>query len=301
MNGPLVLINANAGGGRGTKLARQIGSQLAAHGARLVVTDSANAAVQALAQLPRGQRVVVAGGDGSVQALLPHLLEGEHELGLVPIGGGNDLARALGLLGRTLDATLDHALKAPASPIDLGALHLQGQSEPRLFASSLAAGFDAAIAARARLGPPWLGGLPRYLWATLGELITLRTMTMTVDADDQRVHDGIGLFTSCLNTPTYGSGMPATPKALLDDGRLDVLMAGRFGRLGALAMLPRLLTGTHVNHPRVQVLTAQQLRVCASEPIALAADGEPLTEVREFSVTVLPGTLRVVRAGGRVS
>ena len=38
------------------------------------------------------------------------------------------------------------------------------------FASSLAAGFDAAVGLRALRGPAWLSGQPRYLWATLREI-----------------------------------------------------------------------------------------------------------------------------------
>jgi diacylglycerol kinase (ATP) len=75
-----------------------------------------------------------------------------------------------------------------------------------------------------------------------------------------------------------------------------LLCAGRFGRAGALAMLPRLLLGRHLGHPRVQTRRFRQLHLRAARPLPLAADGEPMAAVSELRVVVLHGALRVVRA-----
>lgn len=104
------------------------------------------------------------------------------------------------------------------------------------------------------------------------------------------------LFASSLNTPSYGSGMPAAPGARIDDGALDLLRVGAFGRLGALAMMPLLLTGQHLRHPRVAVGRFQSLRITSTAPVPLALDGEPLPAAAELTVRVRPGMLRVVRS-----
>ena len=93
--------------------------------------------------------------------------------------------------------------------------------------------------------------MPRYLWATLNELIHLRDWSLEVRSDGQLVHQGAALFASSLNTPTFGSGIPAVPHARMDDGQLNVLWSGPFSRPGALTMLPRLLMGWHLSHPRI--------------------------------------------------
>ena len=229
---------------------------------------------------PEGSRVVLVGGDGTVHRLLPELLARSLVLGLVPVGSGNDLAGALGLRGLAWDDALARALHGSASCCDLGELSSAGGALP--FASSLAAGFDAAIARRASEGPQWLRGLPRYLWATLGELAALRRRRLRVFVDGALAHDGEALFASCLNTPSYGAGM--------------LLVGGGFGRAGALPMLPQLLAGRHLGHPEVRTARFAQLRVECDVDLPLAADGEPLAATREFSVRVLPGVLRVVRA-----
>lgn len=292
----VVLLNRAARGGRAAALAGPLAAALAdrAPAARLVLPGSAAEAAATVAALPRGSRVVVAGGDGSVHALLGPVMACGHELALLPAGSGDDGARALGLRGLPWRAALDLALTADAHPVDTGWVETQHGGRP--FFSSLCAGFDAAVGERALAAPAWLGGLPRYLWATLQELAALRLQRLRVQADGVPVHEGAALFASVLNTRTYGGGMPAAPSAQLDDGRLDLLLAGRFGRAGALAMLPLLLAGRHLAHARVRTLAFGSLQLQADTPLPLAADGEPMPPACHVQVRCVGASLRVVRA-----
>jgi diacylglycerol kinase (ATP) len=250
--------------------------------------------VATLQCLPARTRVVLIGGDGTLHHVLPVLLTHRHSLGLVPLGSGNDTARALGLRGMPWEQALAHALSGPAVRMDIGELVTARRRVP--FVSSLAVGFDAAVGQRAVNGPSWLRGLPRYLWPTLLELVSLRTWDMRVTVDGALRHEGNALFASTLNTPSYGSGMPAVPHARLADGRLDLLVAGRFGRFSTLLMLPRLLFGAHLKGARVKTWRFDTLRIASASDVPLAADGEPLPASRDFEVRVRASALSVVRA-----
>ncbi|MFO1326643.1 MAG: diacylglycerol kinase family protein [Rubrivivax sp.] len=290
----LVLLNPHARGGRAAALEPALRQALAelAPDAELQAPASVDAARQAIAAWPRGRRVVVVGGDGTLHQLLAPLHERGCELGLVPAGSGDDSARAFGLRGLRWRDALAHALQAPARPVDLG--EVQTPHETRLFVSSLACGFDAAVALRALAGPPALAGLLRYLWATLAELRVLRLHRLQVQVDGRPVHDGLALFASTLNTPSYGGGMPVAPSARLADGRLDLLVAGRFGRAGALLMLPRLLAGAHLGHPRVALHGGQTITLAGDAELPLAADGEPMRAAAHLALRVRPQALQVV-------
>lgn len=290
----LCLLNPNAANGRCAALAAPLREALPQ--VPLVLPDNVASARQRLLALPEGSRVIVAGGDGTVHQLLPALVARRLQLALLPGGTGNDLARALGLAGMGWREALAHAQRAPASAMDLGEITTpQLGGGPQLFMSSLTAGFDAAIAIRALSAPAWLRGQPRYLWATLTEIRHLRVYTMRVEADGQLLQDGPLLFASSLNTPSYGSGMPAAPGARVDDGELQLLRVGAFGRLGALGMMPLLLTGQHLRHGKVALGGFKSLRMTARTDVPLAVDGEPLPSARDISVRVLPGALSVVR------
>lgn len=297
----LMLLNPKAGGGRARKLLREIEASLALAHPRpmFFMTDDVRGARKLVDAMPAGSRVIIAGGDGSVQQLLPSLVAGGHTMALVPIGSGNDTARALGVAGKNWRKALDIALHAPASTIDIGELsftEVGGRSERRaLFISSLAAGFDASVTARAAGVPGWLTGLPRYLLATFAELAMLRHYPVTLRADGVMRHEGAVLLASSLNTPTYGAGMPIAPQASDNDGQLDLMLADRMGLLRVLRLLPAMLGGRHIGQRGVSHLRFADLEASADEPLPVAADGEYLGEVSTLRVVVRPGLLSVVR------
>jgi diacylglycerol kinase family enzyme len=108
------------------------------------------------------------------------------------------------------------------------------------------------------------------------------------------LHSGTTLFASTFNTPTYGSGMPAVPHAQINDGELDLLVAGKFNVAQTLVMLPRLLMAKHLNHPRVMTRRFKRLVIHSSQALPLAADGEYVGEATHVSIRVAPGALRVI-------
>lgn len=290
-----ILINPNAGGGKAGRLVPAL-QQWAAARARPAVLHVGQTVPDALAWLstvPHGATVALVGGDGTVNQMLPGYLQNNLCLALVPQGSGNDVARALGVFGMPWQDALQLAETARPQPMDVGWLHTPTLQRP--FLSSLTVGFDSAVGFKALHGPRWLHGLPRYVLATLRELAALQTWDMQITLDGQRVHQGTALFASTLNTPTYGSGMPAVPHAQTHDGALDVLVAGRFNALQTLAMLPRLIAGRHLSHPRVRTQSFKAMAITCPQPLPLATDGEYLGESTTLSAQVQPAALRVLR------
>ena len=276
--------------------------QLHAPGVQLAAPNALSESLALLQQLPAGSRLVAVGGDGTLNRWLPAVLARQLSLAVVPMGSGNDCARAFGLYGQRWEAALQHALHGPTEPVDTGLASwtdLQGQTHATPFLSSLTAGFDSSVGLRALHGPRWLSGLPRYLWATLKELTYLRTWHLTVSTEGQPKFSGHALFASSLNTPTFASGMPAVPHGRVDDGQLDVLLAGPMGRLGVLNLLPRLLVGKHLGDPRVQCWPYKTLHLACPEGVPLAADGEYLGLATQLHVQCQVGHLQVVRLSGK--
>lgn len=299
----VLLLNANANGGRAARLRRPIQNWLAAHHRRamLFVSHEPRLARQLVDALPAGSRVIVIGGDGSVSQLLPSLCTGRHQLGLVPVGTGNDTAAALGLGRAGWRGALAHALQGHASAIDLGEVrwtNARGFEQQALFISSLCTGFDAAVARHASELPRWLAGQPRYLIATLLELMALRAFDLRTVIDGRAIHAGPVLLASSLNTRTYGGGMPIAPKACIDDGQLDLMLADSMGLASVLRLLPRMLAGRHLGQPGVLHLRFREMNLRSDAPVPVAADGEVLGDALAVSVRVRPGALAVVRAAG---
>ena len=294
MTAALVLLNPFAGGGRALRLEPEIRTRLRTDhpGVRLVVTESIDSAHALIGDTEPGSRIVLVGGDGTVNRMLPALVGTERELGIVPLGSGNDVARALGVYAMTWQQALAHALTAPSSRMDAGVVEFDQRSVP--FLACCTSGFDSAVALRALNGPRWLRGMPRYLFATLRELAAFRLWNLTVHCEGKPLRAGLALFASALNTPTFGSGIPAVPQASITDGQINLLVAGRFTRLSTLAMLPRLLMGKHMPDPRIHTNPFTEIDIHATPDVPLAVDGEYIGEAAALTVRVRPAAMRVV-------
>lgn len=302
----VLLLNPNAAGGRAARLKRPIEDSLSSLPERpmLFVSHEAALARRIIDALPSGSRVIIIGGDGSVSQMLPSLVAGGHVLGVVPMGSGNDTAHALGIGKLGWRAALAHALQVTPSPVDLGEVRWQntrGFEQRALFISSLCAGFDAAVTQHALGLPRWLRGKPRYLGATLLELLALRQFNVRTVIDGCAVHAGPVLLASTLNTRSYGAGMPIAPTATIDDGQLDLLLADGMGWARVLNLLPRMLAGRHLGRPGVLHQRYATLGLKADLPVPVAADGEFLGEAIEIDVRVRPGALLAVRAASPAS
>ena len=294
MSSILVLLNPHAGGGRALRLEPDIRARIRTDhpGVRFVVTESIQAAHALICDTKPDTRVVLVGGDGTVNRMLPALLGTERELAIVPLGSGNDIARALGLYKLSWQAALAHAITAPVSRMDVGQVEFDDRRVP--FLACCTSGFDSAVALRAQNGPRWLRGLPRYLLATLRELAAFRLWNLTVHSDGKPARAGVALFASALNTPTFGSGIPVLPQAAITDGLLNLIVAGRFTRISTLIMLPKLLIGRHLPDPRIHTSTFTEMQIDAQPAVPLAVDGEYIGEATTLTVRVLPAALPVV-------
>jgi len=89
--------------------------------------------------------------------------------------------------------------------------------------------------------------------------------------------------------------MLAVPHALINDGRLNLLVGGRFNRLQTLLMLPRLLVGKHLGHPRILCHAFSNATIGHANLVPVAADGETLGFAAHIQVTCLPNALQVVK------
>ncbi len=304
MTKTIVLLNPHAAGGKAAAVAEPMRMWLKKNSPQIALEmpDSVVNARLLVDALPQASRVVVVGGDGTLNQMLPSLLKGHHIAALVPFGSGNDTARALGLYGLSWEKAMAHGLNGVATNVDIGLAEFEvdESGHPKVcsvpFISSLTTGFDSSVGLRAINGPKWLRGLPRYLLATVRELVNFRTWRMDVSVDGEHVHSGRALFASTLNTRTFGAGMPAVPHARIDDGRLNLLLAGDVSLLQTLLLLPRLLVGRHLSHPKVRTQPFQTMQIEAATPAPIAADGEYLGPSRRITVSVQVGQLAVVAA-----
>ena len=194
------------------------------------------------------------------------------EMGIVPVGSGNDLARSLGLpieLASAWRTAIGYATRR----IDVARAR-NGSGAERWFASAGGIGFDAQVAAAMADRSGWQAGREGYLLATLAELRRFHNRRVRLKIDGVTATADV-LFVAIANGEFYGGGMRIAPGASVDDGRLDVCVVGDISRLTVLRQLPNLYRGTHVNHPAVSMRSGTIIEVDGDADTRIHLDGEP--------------------------
>jgi YegS/Rv2252/BmrU family lipid kinase len=289
-----LIVNPTAGRGRALPHLDAIVRTLEAAGATVAVhtTSDPEAARALVATLPEEATAVAVGGDGTVHAVMRACLAHDRRLGVLPFGSGDDFAHALGL-GRTRpDEAVRALLDGRERRIDVGTVN----GEP--FVNAFGTGFDADVARRILAAPPSFRGVARYLYGVFSALRDFRLADVALDmtgADGARQRfEGPALLVAVQNGPRTGGSFRFAPGARPDDGVLDVVVAGAFGRAGTLAILPRVMRGRHLDHPEVHRFAATSVDVQWSTPVAGHAEGELQPVERAYRVRLRPGALRVV-------
>ena len=258
--------------------------------------------------------VLAAGGDGTVRAVAEHLAESgaRAELGIIPLGTGNLLARNLGVPLKDLTAAFERALTGEAIPLDIGwaRLAVDGETDGKRYAFAVMAGFgiDAHMITETdddlkdRAG--WLAyveSLGRALSAS--EVIDIRLSGQNLEPSDEPAHTLL-----IGNCGSLQGGMTLLPDADPGDGELDLLVLSADSIPGwADTMrnlvwdngLRRLLSPSSsdedqakssdsATHRRITELTVE-----LDEPRVFEVDGDALGETNRVEISVQPGAVRV--------
>jgi YegS/Rv2252/BmrU family lipid kinase len=244
-------------------------------------TDGPTSGDLAKAALAEGLRIVlVAGGDGTVAPAAIALLETGATLGILPFGTYMNIAHGLGIPLKPIDAARVIAeRKVKRSDV--------GEVGDKVFFETCGIGLDADMFGAARLAERgrWGPAFRRIArWATANP----HRVEITVDGKTER-HRALQIL--IVNSPYYGWAMPIVPDADMTDGKLDVAIFPRKGRLELLGWIARIWhTGRPGKPPRL--LRGKVIEIASSEPIPVHADGQIAGRL-PVTVRCCEGALRV--------
>lgn len=288
-----LIVNPRAGGGRGAAVLAGLRALLTARQRPTVVhvcASGAEATPAARAAVAAGAELVVAiGGDGHASAVAEGLLGSSAPLAVVPAGSANDYARVLGV--RELGLAAIAALLDEPTIRRVDVMRASSAAGVRHVLTVGGTGFDAVVAERA-MAIRRLRGAPRYVAAMLAELPHFAGADFTLELDGERI-DMPAMLIAVANGSTYGGGMRVAPSASVQSGWLEVCVVGRMSRLDFVRAFPSVYSGRHVDHPKVRMLRAREVRISAAEPRTVIGDGE-LVGVLPVEFRVLPRALAVV-------
>lgn len=289
------LICCNPAGGQGTapRAASRAQARLGAAGWQVERFDTrapGHARERARASRDEGWDAwCVAGGDGTLREVVDGLLDGRDRsavpLVVLPAGTGNALAADLGLA--RADDALDRLLAGRQRMIDV--LRVTTGPDAVQHACDLV-GVGLAASAAIRAERLRLLGAPRYLLGSLLAALQDRPIRLELRVGDGAPDVLEALLVMASNTRHTGTGLEVAPRALLDDGLLDLVVARGAGRLARLAALWSLLRRREDRAGLLERRQASRVRIAAGAPIPINLDGD-LVRAAALEIEVLPGAL----------
>lgn len=210
--------------------------------------------------------VIVGGGDGTLNAAAPGVMQTGLPLGILPLGTANDFARTLGI-----PATLEQAVQIITDG-QLRAVDL-GEVNQHLFLNVSSIGFSAELARNLTAESKKRWGVGGYALAALRLLRQSRPFSATLIHEEQRMPIRT-VQVSVGNGRFYGGGMKVEARAAPDDGLLDVYSLEVRHSWQLIALLPFLRRGTQGRWRNVRTFSTTALTIETRRPHYINADGE---------------------------
>ena len=232
--------------------------------------DRAEAAERILLHRGRVDAVVVAGGDGTLNAAAPGLMAAELPFGIVPLGTANDLARTLAIPSDPV-AAAEVILQGRRRALDLGDVN------GRPFFNVASIGLSAQLARTLTRNEKQRWG--RLGYATAGARVLARARPFHARITHGGAVDEVHTLQIAVgNGRHYGGGNVVAADAAVDDGRLDLYSLEFASTLKLALMLRAFRRGVHGAWPEVRTLRGAAFTVTTRRPRSVNADGELITK-----------------------
>ena len=275
-----VLFNPNAGNGTGAAEAEKLRDIL--KGDELTFTDitSLNGYAEFLAGLSDDERLVLAGGDGTLNRFINDTdgLDVGRDVYYFAAGSGNDFAHDLGKAKDDAPFVITEYLK------DLPTVTVKGKAYK--FLNGVGYGIDGYCCEVGDKQRETSDKPVNYTAIAIkGLLFHFKPCNAKITVDGvEHTYNKVWLAPT-MNGRFYGGGMMPTPDQdrLGKDKTVSCMVFYGSGKLKTLAVFPSIFKGEHVKHKEmIEILTGHDIKVEFDRPTALQIDGETILGVTEY-------------------
>lgn len=293
MDATLPMIYNPIAGGGSERNVRRAASMLAELGCRAVLlpTSGSGSAIGLARRVAASgaPRLIVAGGDGTINEVINGMAGSQTELAIIPAGTANVLALELGIPFKLQEAC-GLACRGGSVAVDLG------RAGNRYFALMAGIGFDALVIKN--IVPVLKRSIRRAAYPVTG-LVTLLQQDLLPLQVESPGHASEGYFVIVANSRYYGGKFGPTPEASMTDGMLDVCVLKGKSIQEMLNFWVAALRRNRVDGGLADYFRARRVEICcpSGEPVPVQTDGEVIGQL-PVSITVAPGALRVCAGKG---
>jgi len=230
--------------------------------------------------------VIAAGGDGTLHAVARGLIGTTSTLAIIPMGTMNNIARSL-KIPETVEEACAILAHGKTTRIDVGKIN------GHIFLEVAGIGLEAALfPAAEEIKSSGFRSTLHGIFEGLSTLFAFQPTRFTISFDGGRSRAYKAVQVSICNSPYYGARLQFAPKAVMNDGLLDVLVYRNFSKFEYLRHAITISQGMRPFEPKVTRRKIKSLHIGAAEPVEIHADGVPLGHT-PATVTIDTGALRV--------
>jgi YegS/Rv2252/BmrU family lipid kinase len=243
-------------------------------------------------------RIVAVGGDGTINEVVNGMVRicmqdkdvpGNYPaLGLIPAGLGNDTASGLGI-PRGLNDAYTVLIQGSTRHIDIGEVN------GRFFINGVGVGYDGAVISemdeirrKGKILSRWI-----YFKCLMHQLQQFTPPLLCLEIDNNSLPPQRYLLVLTGNGIRFGGIFNMTPKAIFDDGLLDILLVEAIPKHTFLLNIPRVIMGKHLSLKQVSYYMSKKVTIKSDNPVPCHIDGESYYN-NQFSIRLLPKALKIV-------
>ncbi|EIJ40820.1 conserved protein of unknown function BmrU [Galbibacter orientalis DSM 19592] len=228
------------------------------------------------------QRVLVAGGDGTIKLCVEALQKFDIPLGIIPAGSANGLAVDLGI-PTDLNNAIDLALNKNAKPMDI--LKINGETAIHIsdigINASLVKNYDKSNI-RGKLG---------YALQSIPTLIDFKETFRFKIVANGTIKEGHAMMIAIANSQKYGNGAVINPKGKLDDGKFEVLI---FKSLQMGKILQTIFNEIPFDEDFVEMIATDVVEITTKEAIPFQIDGEYIEKTKKIEAKIFSKQAQII-------
>lgn len=236
--------------------------------------------------------ILAAGGDGTLHQVINGVLRNrEHDsklpvVGLIPIGSGNDFARAASITINP-DQLVQNIQRRSIQTIDVGKISFaeQGKQDVRYYINIADAGIGPDVVKRINTSDRVFGATFAYFSSIVLSFLRFKPVAIVVKTNVWTWSGKIRSF-AVANGKYFGSGLCVAPNAKMNDGIFETFTCGDVSVLEFIRYSGALKREKMIQHPKVFYNKAQRVELSSPEDVMLEADGE--------LVCTLPATIEII-------
>ena len=211
------------------------------------------------------EKIVAAGGDGTINEVVNGLAGSNAALGLLPIGTMNVFATELGLPAHDLQLCWNIIQGENTRLVDLPS------ANGKYFVQLAGVGLDAQVVKETSLTLKRNFGPLSYL-ISAAQIAARQPPRLFLESENCPIEEGS--FVLVGNGRLYGGPFPFFKHAIIDDGLFDVIAFKQLGYLEIIKYLQDVVFSSEIRVPEIEYFQTRRLRVTSDSEVPVELDGE---------------------------